>query len=757
MAESPSVEATLSHYRLIEPIGAGAMGMIYRARDTRLERDVALKVLPAGLLADPVARRRFRAEALALSQLNHPNVATVFDFDSQEGVDFLVMELIPGRTLAELLEQGPVPASELLPLALQLAEGLAAAHERGVVHRDLKPANILVTPEGRLKILDFGLARHTADAENAPTVTSVQVGTIVGTMAYMAPEVLAGTQADARADVFASGIVLYQMATGRHPFPADTPSAVVHAILNREPDPPSAATPGLPAGLEAVIASAMRRDPAERPASGGDLLAALKAIASGTVAPIPARRRAPARAARTRIRSLAVLPLDNLSGDPSQDFFADGMTEALIASLARIDGLRVISRTSAMRFKGVRRPLPEIAAELGVDAVIEGSVARSGERVRITAELIHAASDTHLWGESFDRDLSDVLTLQSEAARAIADQIRIKLSPKSRARLAESRRVDPAAYEAFLQGRYHANRRTEESLRRGREHFNDAIARDPSYALAHVGLADVYNLLGYISGQAPGVVFPRAKAAARYALELEPQLGEAHISLAYVHLYYDWDWAASDREFLRGIELNPSYPQSHLWYANLLAARRRFEEALTQGGRCLELDPLSPIANLSQGWVRYFMHDYEQSAADLEKGRDVDPTFSPSRLFLGWTYLQMGRHADAVGEFEAAAQHAAHTPTTVLTLAHAAALGGDPARARSLYDEVLAQERERYVPSYLAAMVCEALGERERAWDWLERAVADRSHWLVFMDVEPRFDPFRSDSRWEWMRRAVGV
>jgi TolB-like protein/Tfp pilus assembly protein PilF len=501
----------------------------------------------------------------------------------------------------------------------------------------------------------------------------------------------------------------------------------------------------------------MRRDPSGRHESAAALLADLKAVASGTVVPARRRARAPGRGGKARIRSLAVLPLDNLSGDASQDFFADGMTEALIASLARIEGLRVISRTSAMRFKGVRRPLPEIAAELGVDGVIEGSVARSGERVRITAELIHAASDTHLWGESFDRDLSDVLTLQSEAARAIADQIRIKLTPKTRARLAESRRVNPEAYDAFLRGRFYANRRTEDSLRRGREFLNDAIAKDPTYALAHVGLADVNNLLGYFSYQAPGVAFPRAKAAARYALELDPQLGEAHTSLGYAHLYHDWDWAASEREFLLGIELSPSYLQAHLWYLNVLTARRRFEEALAQGAKCLELDPLSLIANLSIGWVLYFMREYARSAAEFEKGREMDPTFAPTRLNLGWTYLQMGRHAEAVGEFEAAAQLAAQTPTMVLTLAHGVAAAGDRARARVLLDAVLAQDRERYVPSYLAAIACEALGERERAWEWLERAVAERSHWLVMLDLEPRFDPFRDDPRWGGIRRAVGV
>ena len=746
---------TLSHYRVLEKIGEGAVGVIYRARDLRLDRDVALKVLASGLLADDEARRRFRKEAMALSGLNHPNIATVHDFDSSDGVDFLVMEHIPGSSLAERLEAGPIAGPELLPLALQLADALASAHAQGVVHRDLKPANVRITPEGRLKVVDFGLARPLrAGAAAAVTATLTEAGTAVGTLAYMAPEVLGGEPADRSADVFACGVVLYEMATGRHPFPTQSAIALMYSMLNEAPAPPRRLRPELSGDLETLILKAMHRDPARRHPSAAELLADLKALESGGR---PRASRAPARGSKKKVRSIAVLPLENLSGDPSQEYFADGMTEALIADLTKIEGLRVISRTSAMRYKGARRPLPEIAAELDVDAVVEGSVIRAGDRVRITAQLIHAASDTHLWADSYDRDLRDVLSLQSEAARAIAQEIRIKLSPRTQARLATARQVNPQAYEAYLRGRHHVGRRTDEAVRRGIEYLRQAIELDPTYALAHAGLADAYNLCGYWTLMAPRDAFPRARAAAQKALEIDPGLGEARVSLGYVHLYHDWDWAASEREFRRALELCPGYPQAHLWYLNLLSARGRFEEAIAEAARARELDPLSLIINNSVGWAYYYKRDYERSIVAMRSGHELDTTFAPSRLWSGYPLMQMGRYREALEEFEAAARHGMHGPLAQGAIAHALALTGETDRAREILRELEDQRRDRYVPAYEIAIVLGALGETDRAFEWLNVALEDRAHWLVFLDVEPRFDSLRSDPRFEEIRRGVGV
>jgi TolB-like protein/tRNA A-37 threonylcarbamoyl transferase component Bud32 len=753
----PLTPATrLGPYEVIAPLGAGAMGEVYRARDTRLGREVAIKVLSAVAIDDADARRRFRGEGVALCRLSHPNVAAVFDVGNEEGTDFLVMELIPGASLAERLSEGPTPEAEVLPLSLQLAEGMAAAHEGGIIHRDLKPANIRVTPEGRLKVVDFGLALElepSATLESMATMTLP--GQVAGTLAYMAPEVLSGARADTRSDVFSLGVVLYELATGRHPFPGESVIERLNAIANRAAAPPRTLRPELPEGLDAVILHAMHREPSQRPASAGDVLAALRAVAAGG-APRPARK-APSRSARSRIRSLVVLPLGNLSGDPAQDFFADGMTEALIADLAKIDGLRVISRTSAMRYKGARRPLPEIGAELGVDAVVEGSVARVGGRVRITAQLVHAASDTHLWADSYDRDLSDVLSLQSEAARAIAAEIRIKLSPRSKARLEGARRVNPEAYEAYLRGRHHLTRRTEEALLNAADYFRNAIDLDPTYTLAHVGLADVHNLLGYWSYRAPLETFPRGKAAARRALELDPDAGEAHISLAYALHYHDWDWEGAAREYRRGIELNPTYPQGHLWKLNLHTARKEFAEALREVDHSIELDPLSVVCAASKGWVLYFMRDFDAAIDVGRKALELDRHSGPAHLWLSWPHVAKGQFDDAFRELDAARESLGDAALLQLTLANAHACAGDHARARDILGRVLGQRGQRHVPADFVAMAFMALGEPETAWEWLERAVGERAHWLVFLQAEPRFDGFRGDPRFEELRRRVGI
>ncbi len=746
----------LGPYEVIALLGAGGMGEVYRARDTRLGREVAIKVMREAGAHDAEARRRLRGEAVALCRLSHPNVAAVFDVGTEADTDYLVMELIPGASLADRLREGPLPVAEILPLSLQLAEGMSAAHETGIVHRDLKPANIRVTPEGRLKVLDFGLALELKPSVNLEEMVTVTLpGQVVGTLAYLAPEVLNGSRADARSDVFALGVVLYELATGRHPFPSSNTLELLNAMANRAAPAPRSLRPELPDGLDTVILGAMHREPAQRPASARDVLTALRSVAGGAA---PRRvTKTPSRSARARVRSLAVLPLDNLSGDPTQDFFADGMTEALIADLAKIDGLRVISRTSAMRYKGARRPLPEIAAELGVDAIVEGSVVRVGARVRINAQLIHAASDTHLWADSFDRDLSDVLTLQSEAARAIAAEIRIKLTPRAKGRLEGARRVNPEAYEAYLRGRHHLNRRTEEALLNASDYFRHAIDLDPTYALANVGLGDVHNVLGYYSYRSPSEAFPRGMAAARRAQELDPGLGEAHTSLAYGLHYHSWDWNAAEREYLRGIELNPSYPQGHLWYLNLLASRGRFDEALAQGARCIELDPLAAVSSTSLGWVRYFMRDFEAAATMIEKALELDRNFGPGQLWCAWPYVEMQRFDDALRVLEAARRIMGEPLVVGLNIAYALARAGDGVRAREIVEHALAQRGQRHVPAYLVAIALNALGDREPAWEWLERAVTERAHWLVFLDVEPRFDGFREDPRFAELRRRVGI
>jgi len=753
---------TLSHYQILEKIGGGGMGVVYRARDERLDRDVALKVLPAGMLADEATRQRFRKEALALSKLNHPNIETVFDFDTQEGVDFLVMEYVPGETLTRKLASGALPEQTVAALGAQVAGALEEAHDHGVVHRDLKPGNIMVTPKGQVKVLDFGLAKLLRPAtETATTESLTEPEGIAGTMPYMAPEQLLGGKTDARSDLWAAGVVLYEMATGRRPFPDAQGPRLIDAILHQAPAPPRTVNRRVSAGLESVILKALERDTAHRYQSAKDLRLDLeRGPAQAPVAATPRPRADPLRsrrAGRGRIRALAVLPLTNLSRDPEQEYFVDGMTEALITDLAKIGALRVISRTSAMRFKGTDKPLPEIARELNVDAVVEGSVLRAGDRVRITAQLIHAATDTNLWAESYERDLRDVLTLQSEVAKTIVQEVQIKLTAQDQARLSSSRRVNPQAYEAYLKGRYSWNKRTEEGLKKGIEFFRQAIEKDPTYALAYTGLADSYNILGQWGGLAPRESFPLAKAAAVKALEMGEGLAEAHCSLAYVSLFYDWDLEKAETEFRRAIGLNPGYALAHCWYGDCLTAMARTAEALREFRRAQDLDPLSLVINAAGAWALYLSHRYDEVIEHLLKVNELDPDFVLTHLWLGQAYEQKGMHDEAIAEFHRAVALSGRSPVTVAALAHAYAMASRRGEMEELLEELKAESRRRYVSSYLFAEIYAGLGDKTPAFEALEKAREERYPHMVVFKAWPKFEPLRADPRFADLVGRLGL
>ena len=746
----------LGRYRILEKIAAGGMGVVYRARDQHLERDVALKVLAPGLIADANARRRFRREALALSQLNHPNIAAVHDFDTVDDTDFLVMEWVPEPTLAAQLAGGPLPEARVLGLATGIAAGLAAAHARGIIHCDLKPENLVATADGGVKILDFGIARLLQPAPGVTQMTATNAVAASGTLAYMAPEVVAGQPPDERSDVYGLGVVLYELATGVRPFAGGTVVALMYSVLNQAPVPLRTRNAAVSPALETLVLRAIQRAPEQRFASARDLAAELQRIAGGGSA---------TAATPGRIEALAVLPLENLSGDPAQEYFADGMTEALIADLAKRKGLKVISRTSAMRYKGARKPLPEIARELNVDAIVEGSVVRGGDRVRITAQLIHAAADSHLWAESYERSMSDILALQSEVAGAIAGEVLAALNPgAARAAAAEpappaapARRLDPKAYEAFLKGRHHWNRRTELGLHRALDYFRQALDLDPAYTQAHAGLADTFNAMGFYGYLEPGEAFPRARAAAERVLATDPANGEARTALAYALHYYDWKWEEAEREYRLAIEQAPSYPIAHLFYLNLLTAAGRFEEAREQGRLALELDPLSLIINSAQGFVLFFARDYAGSLQELARAQELDPTFYIAHLWRARVLLEMGRSDEALAELDEAARHSSQSPNTLGAIALTYARRGEAGRARAGLAQLEETAKGHHVPSLLLAPVHAALGETERAFEHLERALEHREHWLTFLDADPMFDPLRSDPRFDAIRQQVGL
>ena len=649
--------ARLGPYEVVGSLGAGGMGEVYRARDTRLGREVALKVLLGRLADDPSARSRFEREARAVAALSHPNILAIHDFGVEGDICYSVTELLSGETLRARLDRESLSWRKAVDIATAVADGLGAAHSRGIVHRDLKPENVFLTEDGRVKILDFGLARQQPEtavaAESAlATVTATEPGTVMGTVTYMSPEQVRGLPVDARCDIFSFGSVLYEMVTGRRAFPGRTTADAMAAILKESPPDPSDSGKTIPLALSRVITRCLEKSPDERFQSARDLTYALREIASasaasvqmsgvarvepaahrGRVAAIAAgvivlaaalvlaldvgglRGRLGTRNKGASIRSLAVLPLQNLSGDASQEYFADGMTEELITSLARIEGLGVTSRTSIMGFKGTKKKLPEIARELGVDAVVEGSVFRAEGKVRVTAQLIEASSDKHLWAQTYERDLRDVLALEGEISQGIAKVIRGELAPQEQARLATSRQIPPDAHDAYVRGRYSYNQR---ELAKAVEQFQLALNAEPTYAAAYAGLAAAYALRGYQNELSPRDSFPKAKAAALKALDLEPGLAEAHAVLGYVHTYFDWDFPAADAEFKRAIAANPNSAQARHFYSVFLTALLRPAEARVQIERARELDPLSVLIASDMGFELYYDRKYDEAAKQL--------------------------------------------------------------------------------------------------------------------------------------------
>jgi eukaryotic-like serine/threonine-protein kinase len=785
----------LGHYRIIEQIGAGGMGIVYRAHDEQLDRDVALKVLPPGTLSDQAARARFRQEALALAKLDHPNVATVHEFGTENGVDFLVTSYIPGVTLDTKLHSGALPQGEVVSLGIQLAEGLAAAHAQGVIHRDLKPGNLRLTPDGRLKILDFGLARLIEpESEIALTASLTRSQEVTGTLPYMAPEQLRGQKADVRTDIWAAGVVLYEVATGERPFKEQIAPVLAADIIYKVPPAPGSLKADLSPELESIIRKCLEKEPEKRYQSAKELASdlgrpfnpgAAVVHVPGARAPLRWRwgviatavagfcvialllafnigswRRLLGGATTGRIESLAVLPMENLSHDPEQDYFADGMTEDLITDLSKIRALRVISRTSAMHYKGTSKTLPEIAQELKVDAVVEGSVRRSGDQVRVTAQLIYAPTDRHIWAESYERSLRDVLALQSEVASAIANEIKIQVTPQEQVHLSNSHVVNPDAYEAYLKGRYYWNQRTPSALKTGLQYFQQAIEKDQNYAPAYSGVADSYFVLA-IAGAVPArEAMPKAKAAALKALQIDDSLAEAHASLAVVLENYEWKWSDAEAEFKRAIELNPNYSIGHHYYAGHLMFMGRQSEAIAEEKLAMRLDPLSPIITTFLGRAFYYTRQYDQAIAQYRKAFEIVPHFAVASSFLVQAYEQTGMYEAAIAESRSAligdGQSPERATEVVAQLTSAYKALGAKGYWHKRLDLAKEESKERPVSLQLA-YIHMRLGEKEQAFAWLEKAYEEHDMWLPTLKMDPKWDSLRLDAWFQDFLRRLGL
>jgi serine/threonine-protein kinase len=776
----------LDHFRVVARIGAGGMGVVYRAHDERLDRDLALKVLPPDALADPEARRRFQSEALALSRLNHPNICTIHQVGEVDGQTYIAMEYVEGQPLSELLGHMRVPVDAIVRYGIQIAAGLAHAHDRGLVHRDLKSANIVITPDGRVKILDFGLAVMAAHPDDDATRTATATGTVVGTLAYMAPEVLRGEHADARSDVWALGVVLHEALAGERPFQGATAYELTASVLERSPAPMPDA---VPPALAAIVMRCLAKQPGERYQRASEVGAALETVQTQSQTarhalppPVPTasprtRQWRPALAVAGAlvavlalavlldafgmrgwfglggepppIRSLAVLPFDNISGDADQEYFADGMTDALIAELAQQLDIRVISRASTVRYKGSQQSIQDIAAELNVDAVVAGGAMIVDGRVRITPQLVRATSDESLWTEAYQRDLRDVLTLQSEMAQTIGRQIRAALTPVAQA-AGRRAAVNPDAYQLTLQGQFFARQLSQNALERGIRFFEEALDTDPSYAPAYAGLAFAYVNLSSVY-LPPRDMMPRVKAAATRAIELDPTLPDPHIWLSFAHLFFDWDWDAAERELGIALRLNPDSAEARVMYSNYLLTTGRTQDAVDEAVRAKDIAPLALLVYagpMGSQWTAYQARDYERSIAEGHEALAIDADYSWTHAYLGMAMTQLGRLDEAVAQVREA-NRLEDAPMLKAFLAHTYAIAGRTAEAEALLAELEAFSARNYMCAYEIAVTHAALNQTDAAFRWLDKALEDRADCIPYLIVDPRLDGLRDDPRFQ--------
>lgn len=774
----------LGPYEILAPLGAGGMGEVYRGRDPRLQREVAIKILPERLSKDPKALARFEREARAVAALSHPNILAIYDVGTDLGITYLVTELLEGETLRSCLAGGALPWRKAIEIGARVAEGLSGSHQKEIIHRDLKPENIFLTADGRVKVLDFGLARlkpasSPEDKTSAPTDT--EPGAVLGTVGYMSPEQVRGAVADAPSDIFSLGCVLYEMIAGRRAFVGETPAQTMTAILEHHPPPLARSGNQIPQELDRIISRCLEKNSVERIQSARDLSFALKDVSSGstTLRLAPATPRVQIRPGLSMAAvvslflvatvlywfnrpakpadSIAVLPFVNGSGNPEMEYLSDGITESLINALARVPNLAVMSRNSVFRYKGRATDAQAAGQKLKVETVLTGTVVQRGDNLSISAELINVRDNRHLWGEQYHRKLPDLLAVQEDISTEISDKLRLRLTGEEKKRLTNRYTENAEAYQLYLKGLYYWHKRTPAGFNKGVEYFQKAIQADPNEAPAYAALADTYNNLANYNFAllAPREAWAQAKPAAVRALQIDDTVAAAHAALAIGTYFFEWDWSKAEKEFKRALTLDANSSSTNHWYAHYLMTMGRTEESFKAGRRALELDPVDLPSNAHEGWYYLFTRQYDAAIEPLRKTIDMNPDFSVAQWYLGLVYEQKGAFQDAIAQFQNCARITGGTPAMVALLGHAYAAANRRNEARAILQQLSALSKKRYVASYPVAVIHAALGEKEEAFARLERAYDERDSWMDYLGVDPRLDVLRSDPRFANLLRRM--
>jgi eukaryotic-like serine/threonine-protein kinase len=789
------IDETISHFRVIKKLGEGGMGVVYKAVDTRLDRPVALKFLPDKVARDSQALERFRREARAASALNHPNICTIYDIGEHDGRAFIAMEFIDGETLRSHIHGKALPIEETLRLGIQIAEALDAAHSEGIIHRDIKPANIFVTKRGQAKVLDFGLAKlvpkgiQNAGADfggEVPDSTSI-VGIISGTPSYMSPEQVRGDNLDRRTDIYSLGLLLYEMATGRQAFSGGTGGVIIEAVLTRPPAPARNINPDVPPRLEEIINKALHKDREQRYQhaaevrgdlqrmergpdsgwrSGEDTAESVVSSNTGRLQTTGEQRAGDSTAQRSGLRtervskiidSIAVLPFENASRDAEHEYLGDGIAGSLINILATIPKLRVMAQSTVFRYKGRGIDPQAVGRELNVRAVLTGRIMQSGGALRIGTELVDVPTGLQLWGGQYDRKPGDIFAIQDEISSEISEKLRLKLTRAEKKRLTKRQTVDAEAYRLYLKGRHHWNKWTEDGFYKAIEYFQQAVEKDPSYALAYTGLADSYVLLGWNSYLPPKDAFPKAKRAAMGALRLDPDLGEAHTSEAAVLWLHDWRWPEAESEFKRSLALSPSHPTASHWYAESLMTMGRHAEAIERMKSSQDLDPLSLIISVAIGWAFYMARQYDDAIEQFRRTVELDPNYPVTYWILGLVLRKMGRYEQAIAEGEKGVKLSGGSPLMNAALAQTSATAGKREKAIQILDDLAELTKQKYVAPYFFAGIHVGLGEEARAMEYLEKSYEEHSHWLMYLHMDPGMDSLRSNPRFQDLLRRIGL